>query len=108
MVGSKLILNVGNQIRQANNYAVYMDDPAKPLHYLGFNYNRQESVLNYVSKSQLKEQYTAPNIRFLDAGRSNLSELVGQMSRGIELWKWCLVAALFFLLCETLVLRLWR
>lgn len=106
-VANKLILNLDQQIKIADNYQLYMEEN-KPLYSLGFNYDRQESDLSFYTNTQLREQYVGyPNVKFLE-NRSNLPEIVGKFNRGVELWKWCLLVALGALLVETLLLRFWK
>lgn len=106
ILGSKLILNLNNQIQEAGIYKLYME-AIKPLDFFGFNFNRAESILDYFSLEELKEKFKAPNIKFLENVKE-LAKEVGQIEKGIELWKWCLLAALAFLLLEVLLLRLWK
>lgn len=107
IVASKLILNMDQQLNKAGNYQLYMDTN-KPLYSLGFNYDRLESELSYYKPTELREQFAAyRNISMLE-NRSNLPEIVGKINRGVELWKYCLLFALGFLLIETLLLRFWK
>lgn len=106
VTGSKIWLSINGQIKESGIYNLFMKEDA-PLSEIGFNYDRQESLLQYLSLPELKEKYTAPNISFLESN-ANLGILVGEIDRGVPLWKWCLLAALAFLLIEILLLRLWR
>ncbi|HRI27272.1 MAG TPA: BatA domain-containing protein [Chitinophagales bacterium] len=106
MVGSKLFLSVNNQLKQAGVYALFKTI-TQPMAYLGFNYNRTESVLEYESNADLKRRYNQPTVKFLD-DTAELTSLVGQIDRGVILWKWCLILSLAFLLAEILLLRFWK
>ena len=105
-VGSKLYLSVDNQLKQAGIYTLFKKI-TEPLASFGFNYNRLESVLEYISLSELRKLYSLPNVKFLE-DNTELTVLVGQIDRGVTLWKWCLIFALAFLLFEVLLLRYWR
>jgi len=105
ILGSRLLLSINDQLKEAGIYQLYME-AKKPLSYFGFNFNRKESFLNYFDLDELKEKYNLPNITFLEG--SNLEVEVGQIERGVVLWKICLLIALAFLLLEILVLRFWR
>ncbi|OWY19523.1 hypothetical protein C7N43_12210 [Sphingobacteriales bacterium UPWRP_1] len=105
-IGNKLFLTIGSQLRQSGIYSLFKD-AAKPAAYFGFNYNRLESVLVYFTPDELKKQFNFSNIRFFD-DNTDLTTLVGQIDRGVILWKWCLLLALTFLLFEILLLRLWK
>ncbi|MGB1206157.1 MAG: vWA domain-containing protein [Chitinophagales bacterium] len=105
--GTKLVLNLNNRLKEAGVYELFLE-PQKALTYFGFNFNRQESILDYFKMEELQEKYTAPNILLLEEKGEPLSKIVGQIDRGLELWKWCLLAVLAFLFIETLLLRLWK
>lgn len=105
-IGSKLYLSVSNQVKQSGIYTLFKTI-SQPLATYGFNYNRLESDLEYFDVSELQKMYNASNIKFLE-DNTELSVLVGQIDRGITLWKWCLLLALMCLLFEILLLRFWR
>ncbi len=105
IMGSRLLLSINDQLKEAGIYQLYME-AKKPLSYFGFNFNRKESFLNYFNLSELKEKYNFPNVTFLES--ANLEIEVGQIERGVVLWKICLLLALAFLLLEILLLRFWR
>lgn len=106
VVGAKAILSLNNQIKEAGHYDLEME-AGKPLADLAFNYNRQESILEYLNMSDLKEKYKYPNIQILESNY-DLTHTVATIDRGMPLWKWCLILALAFLTIEILLLRLWR
>lgn len=106
IVGAKAILSLNNQIKEAGYYNLFMEE-ATPLASLAFNYNRQESILEYLGMAELKEKYKAPNIQVLESNY-DLTNTVATIDRGMPLWKWCLILALVFLTIEILLLRLWR
>ncbi len=107
IIGSKAILSINNQLKEAGFYELFKD-PTLPLAYFGFNFDRQESVLDYFTPSELKEKYFGSNINFLDNDNMDLKVEIGEINKGLTLWKWCLIAALIFLLLEILLLRFWK
>jgi hypothetical protein len=106
-LGNKVILNINNQIKTAGFYNLFLDD-SETLYKFAFNYDRRESQLAYFSEAELKEK----GGQFVDiieaSANADFKELIGERSRGIILWKWCLIAALLFLLAEVLLLRFWK
>jgi len=104
ILATKLMLNLNNQLEEAGIYKLFLE-ATKPLSYFGFNFNRQESILEYYTSAELKEQYNAPNIMLLEEKGEPLTKIVGEIDRGVELWKWCLILVLAFLLIEILLLR---
>ena len=107
VIGSKLVLNLNNQLKKAGIYQLYKD-ALQPLDFFGFNFNRRESFLDYLDMDALKKSFSFKNIKFLKENDASLKAEIGQYERGIELWKWCLVLALLFLAIEILLLRLWK
>jgi hypothetical protein len=106
-LGNKVILNINNQIGEAGFYNLFLDE-AETLYKFAFNYDRRESELAYFTEDELKEK----GGQFVDvikaSENSDFKELIGERSRGIILWKWCLIFALLFLLAEVLLLRFWK
>jgi len=106
-IGSIMVLGMSNQIKEAGFYQLYLD-PAKPLAKYGFNFDRRESALSYLNNQTLAEQI-GPQAKIIESkALASLTPLIGDRSRGITLWRWCLMAALLFLLIEILLLRLWK
>jgi len=62
-----------------------------------FGSRQEERLLTYRDGNIIKSQSLA-----------SLTPLIGDRSRGVSFWRWCLIAALVFLLIETLLLRLWK
>lgn len=108
ILGTTLSLSLNNDLRQAGIYQLLLDKEPQPLDYFGFNFNRQESLLSYFGMDELKQRFTSPNVKFFDNADIDFSFLIGQIDKGIALWKWCVIAALIFLLLEILLLRFWR
>lgn len=106
-IGPRVILTTGESVRTAGFYDVFLQQDST-LEKLAFNDDRLESDLAAFSKDELKaryqDQYTILDI----AADTDLGNLVRERSRGIVLWKWCLIGALIFLLIEVLLLRFWK
>ncbi len=106
-IGPKVILGVNSQVNEAGFYSLFLDE-ANPLAKYAFNYDRKESELEYMTEPEL-EAIAGEQAGVIKANAStDFTELIGERSRGVILWKWCLLAALLFLLLETLLIRLWR
>lgn len=87
-------------------YELYKPGNTDVLSLLAFNYDRSESALKYLNSEELQALYPAANVQVIEAGDANLSEQAGINSRGISLWKLCVILALSFLAAEVLLLRL--
>jgi len=103
--GSKVSLTLNNQMEQAGIYELVTDDEAN-LSFFGFNFNRKESLLEHLSLTELKNQFTGDNVHFIDNFKEDISQIVGEIDKGIVLWKLCIILALIFLAIEVLFLRL--
>ena len=75
---------------------------------IAFNYDRAESDMTYGDLDQIKEKM-GDNVQILgDTAMASLSSFINTKNTGIQLWRWCLLGALLFLLIETLLLRTWK
>lgn len=105
MIGTNALLNINNQLKKAGFYKAFRD-ASLPLAFLGFNFDRAESIMDYFSIDELKSQFSASNINIMD--KPDVPFTTDLAKGGTPLWKWCLMAALAFLLIEILLLRLWK
>ncbi|MEM9919869.1 MAG: BatA domain-containing protein [Bacteroidota bacterium] len=107
IIGSKVVLGVNNQIREAGFYDLFLN-PEEPLSKFAFNYDRKESELGYLNQSDLATQ-VGGLVKLIDASSgADLTPVIGERSQGVVLWRWCLILALIFLGLEGLVLRFWK
>jgi hypothetical protein len=107
IVTSKVFLGLQNQIMEAGFYDLFLN-PDSTLAKFAFNYDRRESDLRYYNADQLKEK-AAKNVSVLtDNASASLEEVVSDRSKGVVLWKWCIIIALAALAAETLLLRFWK
>ena len=106
-IGPSMVLGINNQIKDAGFYQLYLD-AAKPLAFYGFNFDRRESELSYLNEDLLATQVGELANIIKSQSLASLTPLIGDRSRGVSFWRWCLIAALVFLLIETLLLRLWK
>lgn len=107
IVGAKVFLGVQSQVPEAGYYDLFLN-PDSVLAKLAFNYDRRESDLVYLDADQLTEK-ALPNVTVLTGtAAADFSEVVSDRSRGVVLWKWCVVLALLALGIEVLLLRFWK
>ncbi len=103
----KTFLKLNNQITEAGYYDLLVNQDETVFKY-AFNFDRRESSLNYFSPSDLQTK-VGEQVVVLDLNNNaNLTAVVGEKSRGVQLWKWCLILALAFLLVEGVLLRFWK
>ncbi len=107
--GINLRLNVRNSIRKAGIY--FVKDKTKTIQGLAFNYARDESDLFYHTKDDLHENianFGLQNFSVINAKDDLLVNTIEQLSKGTQLWKYCLVLALLFIASEIALVRLLR
>lgn len=93
-------------IKTAGNY--YLSSGQDTLRALSFNYDRRESVPDYLSTEELNdlaENAGITNFAVISQSDKPVGQLLSELSRGRQLWKYFLIAALAFLLAEVVVLR---
>lgn len=107
IVGAKVFLGVGEQIKEAGFYQLFLN-PDEILGQYAFNYDRKESDLAYYSITDLRDMVGA-NVNIIEVAEDvPFSTLIEEQSQGIVLWRWCLALALLFLAVEVLLLRFWK
>lgn len=109
-IGKTLLLDVGDQVRDAGFYKVYANSDT--IATLAFNYDRKESNLKLMTTGEMEGQVDGSNllnIKILsESEQEDMKNTILIMDKGIALWKYFLFAVLFFLFMETLLIRLWR
>jgi hypothetical protein len=106
-IASKVILGVGNALKDAGFYNLYID-PQEVLRKYAFNYDRKESDLQYLSIAEMGS-FLRSNISIIEANaKADFTDLVGERSQGISLWRWFIILALVALAIEQLLLRFFK
>jgi hypothetical protein len=106
-LGANLILKVNDHIAHSGFYELKTSaNTNRPI--LAFNFDRKESVQQFLTKEQLTAMCDAKQISLANGMQKNLTGLVTELNQGIVLWKWCVLLALLALLMEIMLLRLPR
>lgn len=107
VVGSKVYLGVGEQIKRAGFYQLSLDGQ-DVIDQFAFNYDRKESDLSYYNVDDLTK-LVGPNISIIEVAENTpFTNVIEERSQGIVLWRWCLALTLLFLALEVLLLRFWK
>ncbi|MEL6142275.1 MAG: hypothetical protein AAFU67_11715, partial [Bacteroidota bacterium] len=107
IVGNRIFLGVGNQVPAAAFYDLLLQDDT-PIDAFAFNYDRAESVLDYFSAAELNERFGGL-INLINAeNETAFTTRIQEGNQGTPLWRYCIWAALLFLLVEVLLLRFWK
>lgn len=102
-------LNVGNQIVDAGHYRLI--NHSDTLAVAAFNYARNESDLNYLSPGELKDKIQSAsldNVFVIDNPELEFSGVFKEISQGKQLWMYCIILSLVFILAEVFVIRYWK
>jgi hypothetical protein len=105
--GQKVNISFNNQIKEAGHFKV-IDNQEKILHTFAFNYNRLESDLSFFSYEELTEKWGGFFKIYTPGEAAILSASVSEQNQGITLWRYFLMAAIVFLLFESIILRWWK
>jgi hypothetical protein len=106
IVTSNVYLDVHDKIKEAGFYELFLNPEDKLAKY-AFNFDRKESVLEYFNVEDLTAKIGA-NATVLSTSAASITEEISERSRGVILWKWCVILALFFLGLEVLFLRFFK
>ena len=107
IVTSKVYLGVQNQVPSAGYYNLFLTADSVLAKY-AFNYDRRESDLAYIAVNQLIENAPANVSVITEEAKASFEEVVSDRSRGVVLWRWCIILALLALAGEVLLLRFWK
>ena len=107
VVGNSVYLDVNGQVREAGHYQLFLQ-PGETVQEFSFNYDRKESQLEYFDAEGLKK-FAGPLANVITAtDEAVLAAKIEEQSRGMVLWRWCIILALLFLAAEVFILRLWK
>lgn len=91
------------QLSQAGNYLLTPSGQG-----LSFNYDRQESILDFFTPAELSRtlrQMSIPGAAVVQSPSKNMTDYVRIRTQGTPLWRYCLVLVLLMLLAETVLIR---
>ncbi len=106
--GGNVILNLSGIPLRAGIYAL-QNDKDSLLRYLAFNYDRDESVMDFFSARQLKKIIQRRHWENVSVQANVLNDLTVAISKETQpqgLWKLFVILAILFLILEVLVNRL--
>lgn len=103
--GADLILELPKNSLEAGYYDLQLKDEGKKI--LAFNYDKSESILQAYGEIDLEHAFSdLPNVKFYEGDNvTQFTKEIKEAHFGITLWEYALILALFFLLCEILLLR---
>lgn len=105
-ISGSQIISVNNQAQVSGNYLLYQ--PSIDSAWIGLNYNRKESDLNFATDQELKNAFANFNFSLINNTDRNLSSMINEIQLGVVLWKYCIIFVLIFMGIETLLLKFWK
>ncbi len=105
--GTKLLFH--GSIQNPGHYLLMRGDSLISI--VSFNENRDESMPEYLDDEQLMKVVQKQNFRSVNLignNHSDILEFTNVSEKGFQLWKYCIILALIFMLCEVLIIRFWK
>ena len=109
IINGGLIVDMHDGIESDGFYELSLDND--PEHVFAFNFNRNESRLDFYTTDELIEQIESEaltHVKVLSTANPNYLELLNTVHKESQLWKLFIIFALLMLLSEILVLRFWK
>lgn len=95
--------------KDAGHYLV--KDGNDVIQAISYNYPRKESIPDFLNEKDLHKMMQSKafkQFQIIENPSENISEAVQDLSNGKQLWKYFVVLALTFLLCEVAIIRFWK
>jgi hypothetical protein len=95
--------------KQAGHYLV--QDDAKVIQSISYNFSRKESIPEFLTESDLKKVIDNKEFKQFEVIQSadeNFSKTLQDLNNGKQLWKYFIMLAILFLICEIAIIRLWK
>ena len=100
------VIDVRGQIKERGIYNLTLED--QTIHKMAFNYDRIESDVSYGDLDDISADISPTAEIINQTATADISQVIQNKKSGIQLWRWCLILALVFLLIETILLRIWK
>jgi hypothetical protein len=95
--------------KQAGHYLV--QDDATVIQSISYNFSRKESIPEFMTESDLKKVTVEKEFRqfqVVQSANENFSKTLQDLTNGKQLWKYFILMAVFFLICEMAIIRFWK
>ncbi len=105
----KIDIDLSNIILQNGYYNLMIHDSIVAMY--AFNYNRDESEMNYFNIDQLNDLCRKSGLKYfsvLDNSNPKYTEVINALQKESDFWKLFIIFALFVILMEILILRFWK
>ncbi len=95
--------------KEAGHYLIQNEN--QPIQSVSYNFSRKESVPEFLNEDGLKKLIAGNEFRqfqVIQSSEVNFSETLQDLNNGKQLWKYFIILAIFFLMCEMAIIRLWK
>jgi hypothetical protein len=95
------------ELLHAGNYDIIDKFPQAPL---SLNYDRKESFVDYMSKTELTDLFQSQGLKHVSTNEliNGQSATHIDVEKPFEFWKWMVALSLLFLFTELALLRFWK
>lgn len=107
--GRGIRIEFGEQISNDGHFLI--NNNGETVSSMAFNFNRLESDLRYFNSTELKDKLDLAQIQnntIVAEVERNFSEIFDEIQNGKQLWRWCILFALLFIVAEVLIIRFWK
>jgi hypothetical protein len=107
--GQQLLISMADQLPEPGFYGIYNADSLVSM--TAWNESRRESEMVFLSGDEVAEKLSDKGFNLVKTLSSGQSDAYGSLSDELQeatQWWWFILAALVFLIAETLILRFWK
>tara|TARA_B100000579_G_scaffold123007_1_gene99086 strand:- start:81807 stop:83816 length:2010 start_codon:yes stop_codon:yes gene_type:complete len=105
-LNQKTLINFQNKIPHAGNFDFLKNNKIKQP--ISFNYNRDESIMEFLNKSQIKDIFETQKIDFLTTENNTISKKDTGIKKQKRLEDFFIILAIILLIIELILLRIWK
>lgn len=100
VIGGQQVLFPGKSVKNSGHATLIYDDEVTET--VSFNFDRNESVFKFLEEKEITNKYNTSNTSTIITSKIND---MGEVSKGIRLWKICIILCLLFLAFEIVFIR---
>jgi len=109
-VGSgKKQLILDEMTKEAGHFLI--QDGNKNIQSVSYNYSRKESIPEFYSEDDLQKIIKTNEFKqfqLIESSNLSFGETLQDLNNGRQLWRYFIIIAIFFIICEMAVIRFWK
>lgn len=105
----ELLLECFDAIQEAGIYYASLEDSI--ISGIAINYSRNESDMNFYTSQEIQDlciTYNKTNTSLITGNTDSIQTRIRETSKGIQLWRYALIIALFAIFLEMFLIRFWN